>query len=400
MRDCGLFWRRALWVIAGCAIGSLGPMHVSAAEATPLPVLDIPGLAARQISVAGVGRLDDGGALVAGTVSSGSGARTGRVAVVRLQADGTVDLSYGDAGISTVGLHPGVRATSMAIDPRTGQSWVGVAIGFRGDGAVIAFDPSGHRRMRFGHAGALQLRTAGAGGPAALAWRRGALLVAAGRLPCRGCNVSIRDPASGALLAARGLTQTDLSGSAGCVGSTVTSAAFAPRRQALIATRSAGHTGCGARVLVFKPTSTAARDALKTMTVAAFRPPIVTSAVSAFVTRLCVAGASRSATEVGPFVPGRQFAPSARGPSGNLLTVVPLGGGACATLVASIHRSGGFVVQAAAGEQHRSLIFLPRGVQALGMFRCHQHLLVIGSRPAAAGRAGVIVVVPLRRGIA
>jgi hypothetical protein len=385
-------------VIAACSISALAAVYGSAAGAPPPPVLDIPGLAAREIRVAGVSRLDDGGALVAGTLSDGPRARARRLAVTRLQPDGTVDLSYGNQGISLLTLAPGSRATSMAIDPRTGQSWVGVAIGATGEGGIVAFDPEGRRRTRFGHAGTLRLHAEGAGGPAALAWRAGALLVGAGRSPCRGCNVSIRDPLSGTPLAARRLTPVELAGTTRCVGSAVTSAVFAPRHEALIATKSAGHIGCGARVLILGAPPRRTRGSLKAITTGTFRTPTTTSAVAASAATVCLAGASRSATELGPFIPGRRFAVTSRGPSGGLVTVVPLGRGACAELVASIPGTGGFVVQAAPGETRPPLISVPRGVQPLGMFRCHQDLLVIGSRQAGSERAGVIIVIPLRRG--
>jgi hypothetical protein len=41
---------------------------------------------------------------------------------------------------------------------------------------------------------------------------------------------------------------------------------------------------------------------------------------------------------------------------------------------------------------------LPAAIAPLAMFRCHQHLLVIGSTRSGAERAAVLTPVPVRRG--
>jgi hypothetical protein len=85
---------------------------------------------------------------------------------------------------------------------------------------------------------------------------------------------------------------------------------------------------------------------------------------------------------------------TARAPAGRVIAVTPLGDGACAALIMPRGYPTALVIQARKRQALASSYAIPTDVAPLGMFRCHQHLLVIGERRHTA----VVVVVPVRAG--
>jgi hypothetical protein len=367
----------------GAALGASGP-----------PVFDIPGLAGGRIEVAGVSRLDDGGAVIAASISSHPRGANSRLVIVRLRLDGTVDLGYGTLGLSIPGVGSDVRATSLAIDPRTGAAWIGIAQGARRRAAIVALDGSGHRVRRFGRGGVQPLGAGAAtGGPVVLAWRGGELLAASGNQPCRGCTISILNASSGALLKSERLSSAQ--GVAGaCATKAITSAVF-EGRSALLTAATVG-PGCGVEVLTLQPPATTRPGSAAVLATLPFGNAVTTGALAAFRGSVCLAGSGKSTSELGPLSTGGTVHAPTQGPSGKLTAVVALGRRACATLIAN--RTGGLVLQAAGGQRHPTIDRIPRSVIPLGMFRCHQHLLVIGARRNRFGSNGVVVAIPVRRG--
>ena len=154
-------------MVSALAAGTLcSALAVSVAvAASGPPVLEIPGLAGARIEVASVSRLDDGGALIAASITPNARAAVSRLAVVRLRLDGTVDLGYGALGISIPRLGSEVHAISLAINPRTGEAWIGITQGADQRAEIVALDGNGRRVRRFGHDGVQQLGSGGAGRP-------------------------------------------------------------------------------------------------------------------------------------------------------------------------------------------------------------------------------------------
>ncbi|MGH3411760.1 MAG: hypothetical protein ACRDPH_01600, partial [Marmoricola sp.] len=97
----GRTWGRPLLIAAAATAALLVGAGGAAAGATP-PVFPIPGLSGRALTVAGVQRLDDGGALIASSTRAGTRAPW-RLTSTRLLVDGAVDLAYGAAGNEVVG---------------------------------------------------------------------------------------------------------------------------------------------------------------------------------------------------------------------------------------------------------------------------------------------------------
>jgi hypothetical protein len=368
---------------AGVALASTGP-----------PVFPIPGFAANQLEVGGVSRLNDGGALVAGSLSAGARSPDRQPVVLRLLVDGSIDLGYGSEGISTPRIGADAQATSLAIDPQTGEAWIGVVAGPAHRGAVVALTGAGVRQTHFGHDGILELGAMN--GPVTLAWRPGELLVASGTQPCPGCQLTVVNPATGAAMASSQLTPAQLTGEAGCSTGAITGAVLVTPSSALLAFRGASH--CTAQLVTVAISRRSGHGSLRMTRAASLTAAATTDRVAAFGSNICFASSSPTATEFGPFLDRRQAFTPSRAPAGRLISLVALGQGACAALIATDRPPGTVVAQASAQQRQSTRDAIPRTVEPLGMFRCHAHLLVIGAQAQNRQRAGVVVVIPVRRG--
>lgn len=394
----GRNWRPSVVIAAAAALGgALGfgaPAAVGAPDAAAAGttlVFPIPGLGGRTLTVGGVARLNDGGALIASSTRASARARW-QLTATRLLVDGTVDLAYGSAGNVTAGRG---RATAVAIDPRNGASWLGAATA-SGHGEIVALDPRGARRRKFGSGGVLRL----ASPPAALAWRHGTLIVATGTRPCRGCDVQALDPSSGAVRAAGelGTAPPGPTATARCVPRAVTS--LAAGAGGLMAA-TLGTPACPAQVV-----SLHVRGGSLSAGATVGLPGATGALLSAAGGQACVGAVSPGHAWVGPPPSAAALGSSSAGPparivpvpAGRLVALVPLGDGACAALIAPRHGSRALVAQAVAGARHATVDRLPRGLRPLGMSRCEQHLLVIGAHAAGHRVAGRVAVVPVRAG--
>lgn len=376
--------------ILACLVGvtALGT-GVSLASSRP-PVFPIPGLAAARLSVDGVARLSDGGALVAASLSDGP--RRMRPAIARLLADGSIDLAYGREGLATLRLGPDQRVTSLAIDPQTGEAWLGVA-GPGDGGELLAVNGAGVRRRAFGHNGSVALGARNA--PVTLAWNHGELLVASGPRPCAGCSLSVIDGATGSTITRRKLTPAAISGSPACSSGSITSAVLPSLETAQLAFLGAGH--CGAQIVTVGIARRSDHRSPPAGSSVALGRTASAVLVSTFGSAVCAAVSNRASTMLGPFRGGR--ATLSRGTAGGrLIALVSLGEGACAALLVDHRHPGGLVVQASPQRPQPTPDGLPRAVTPLGMFRCHAHLLIIGTHAQGRSRAGTVVVIPVRRG--
>jgi hypothetical protein len=381
--------RISIGVVAACLLLT-GPVLAAPAGEVTVP---ISGLAGPGIQMASAQRTSDGGAILASWIPSRAGSARGRTLTARVLADGALDLAYGGHGIATVPVDPRQRLTALAIDPATGAAWIGMRLGARGPGEIVALNGAGGVRTSFGRRGVLALPAADAGGPVALAWQRGALLIAAGAAPCRGCSVSIRDPRSGEVIALGRLSPSEIA-PAGCAGAAISSAVFVGAQVELTTTTSAS-PACRALIVALnrslRPAGSAGPPAPAPPDAQATSIVIVTSGVGA-----CIASTDATRIAISPWGSGLASARSAGAPLGRLVALVPLGAGACSALIAG-PRGRATVAQMSAGDGRAVTTGLPRAVAPLTMFRCHRHLLVVGAT-GRRRRAAVIVAVPIRRG--
>jgi hypothetical protein len=368
-------------------IASLGGARVAPAAAQDPLVLEIPGLSAPRISVAGVQRLDDGGALIAATLSRRRASGRSRIALVRMLSDGSPDLAYGTLGISTPPIGD-AEATALAVNPATAEAWIGL-IGRRGDrGEIAAFDGLGRPVTRFGYDGLVGLRS---GAPQAIAWRPGQLFVAMGHASCQGCTVALVNATDGVMGRKRQLAAGMLvAGSAPCTARSISDALFTLGGNVRLAVDAAG-PGCAAGVDQASPAKLIATGTGLSV-VAALGSTVRSDVLGAFGAQTCVGGTGSRGTAFGSLDSHDTVRTAFRGSSGEIVSVVALGHGACAILVRA--RGGGVVLQATP-RQRVAREAVPRSIEPLGMFRCHQHMLIIGS---SARGAGEVFVVPVSRG--
>jgi hypothetical protein len=381
--------RPAAIVLAALCLLLTGPVVLALAGGRT--VVPIAGLTGPGIQVAGALRTNDGGAILAVRILNRFGSSRGRILAARLRADGSLTLAYGSEGLSTLDLGHSLQPTALAIDPATGDAWIGTRIGGSGPAEIVALDSRGGLRESFGRRGVLRLPAGDDGGPVALAWRHGALLIAAGETPCRGCSLSVRNPASGRLIAAGSLSAAELA-PAGCGGASVASAVFVGR-QIELTTRAAPGSRCHALILALGrnllPAASAGPPAPS--------PPGSTSIViSTSEAGSCIAGSDSRRIAVSPLTYGTS-AGVAAAPPGRLVALVPLGARSCAALIQT-PRGRATVAQMSAGDHRAVTEVLPAAIAPLSMFRCHQHLLVIGATDSGHEHAAVIVPVPIRRG--
>ena len=335
-----------------------------------IPIFPIPGLAGRSISVGGVARTSTGGAIIAATENAGTS--TQRVAIARLNVDGTVDLAYGARGITQAGLGAGAEATAVAINPASGGAWVGVRTP-SGASEIVALDGAGNRVATFGSGGVVRLARALQSGPRALAWRSGELLVAAGTSPCAGCRIAQLDASTGRTSASQ-----QLSWSTPCPVRSVTSAVFTTSGNAMFGTTAR----CGAPIM--------ALHGPQGLSVPATRATMVAGSGA----RLCEAEVLPGAIDV-----AAAGTHGVHAPAGRLIGLTSLGGGACAALIYPARSRHAVVVQTGPGSgPAASSTPLPGAIQPLAISRCNQHLLVIGDEPSGGTRRGAVAVVPVREG--
>jgi len=370
---------RGRW-LAGVALAVLIALAAGVASASEF-VVPIPGLRAGFMRAAGALRTNDGGGVLAVRVSAGPRARRGRLVLARLEADGALVLSYGTEGLSAIPVDPSFEPTALAVDPGTGEAWVGGRVGLLGE--IVAVDGSGRRVAGFGRHGVLQLGRADRGGPVAIAWRSGALLVAAGASGCRGCSLSLRDPRSGRLL-----RSASLGAAGGCVPGGVTGAVFAAGARELISTRAAA--GCPAGALAFDRRLQPVGSSPLPVRAAARSVVVAGDAGAACVAALASA---RGGWVIAPAGSGTGMA----APGGAIVSLVPLGSGACAALLSAPGRAA-VVAQTGAGGRRAATDAVPRSLAPLAMFRCHSHLLVVATQASGRSRQGVIYPVAVRRG--
>jgi hypothetical protein len=376
--------RRFVSFLAIAAI--MGGARLAPAQARAPLVLGIPGLSSHKIAVEGVQRLDDGGALIAATLRPRRTSRPSRVALVRMLGDGSLDLAYGRLGISTPPLGD-AGAIALAVNPATAEAWIGVRRRLN-RGEIVAVDGQGGAVRGFGRAGRIELR---AGVPQAIAWRTGQLFVAMGNGSCQGCTVALVNGATGAAGPMRRLDPSALVvSSPPCAARSISSALFTTGGNVLLGVDATG-PGCAAALDEASPAKLIATGNGMTVT-APFSRTVRNDVLARLGGQTCVAGSGSRGTEFGALAPHGTARPAFRGPAGPVVGVVALGRGACALLVRA--HDGGIVLQADA-RHHVTRDAVPRRIEPLGMFRCHHHLLIIGSTARGSGQ---VVVIPVRRG--
>ncbi len=381
-------------------------------------VVDVPGVSGRAVQIVAAGRLADGGAIVAGTLTpSGRRRARPRIVVMRLRHDGLIDTSFGEPGVVKVQLargdgRAGSRATSVAVDPARGRSWIGAAVGGNDSGAVLALDARGRRVRAFG-AGSVVRFDGDATAPVALAYGGGRLAAAATRRPCRGCQVLLLDPTTGARRGQEALAPVPDADAGRCPAAVLGSLALAGANRIVLggaggaAAATAGGAGaasaaggadgaCSTRLVVRDGSLRAVAvqdpgdDATRTVVAAAGPPLDLCVGIQAGgATRLVRVAAGATAT----VLPKRTWTPVA----GTLAGVVPLGDRACGAL---LRRPGkpALVLQASNGSGKPSLTEVPAGLRAGAIYRCKQHVLVVGTRRrGGVDRASVAVTSIARR---
>jgi hypothetical protein len=373
-------------VLLACVVALVAGGAI-AAEAWAL-IVPIPGIAGPSIRLVAALRTEDGGAIMVASIRPAHAAGAGTTLTARLDAEGRLELGYGYEGVAALPLGPTVIPTALAVDPATGEAWIGATDGTRAE--IIAVSPTGKEQPGFGRRGVVDLPAVDDGGVRALAWRKGELLVAAGaRGRCTGCVLTVLKGSSGAPLA-----RTTITRAATCTRAvTVTSVALTNTNGSLAATSVANPAACTPALLAFddrlvpsgsKPLPRLPAQPLRTL--------VLTPEAGA----TCVAGTGPAGISVWP-LGARRSSALVGGASVRLIALVPLGGGACGALLARDRRSGE-VAQTAPSNSAASVGVVPASLVPLAMFRCHQHLLVIAADGPVGDQAAVIVPVRIARG--
>jgi hypothetical protein len=365
-------------------------------------VVDVPGVSGRAVTMVAAGRLADGGAIVVGTLTPREPrlARP-RIVVVRLRHDGLIDTSFGTSGVVTVQLargrgRAGTRATSVAVDPATGRSWIGASVGAREAGAVLGLHGHGRRLTHFGTNAVVRF-DGDASAPSAIAYDGRRLAVAATRRPCRGCQVLLLDPFSGARRGQQALAPVPDANAGRCPGAVLGSLALVGANR-LVLGGSGGPT-CPTRLVVrdgglrpvaaWDPGEAPARTAVT----AAGGPLDLCAGIEHDGATGVVRVAAGSAGPAAMTLPKPAWTPVA----GSLVAVVPLGDRACGALLRRAGTSA-WVLQASNGDAKPSVIEVPAALRAGAIYRCKQHVLVVGTRHIGGiDRAGVAVTSITRR---
>ncbi|HEX4344726.1 MAG TPA: hypothetical protein VHZ31_04115 [Solirubrobacteraceae bacterium] len=373
-------------------------VRVGGVPAAAVRVVDVPGVAGRSVRIAAAGRLADGGAIVAGTVAPVRRGARPRLVVVRLRHDGIVDEAFGDEGVVTAQLargggRGGSHATAVAVDPASGRSWIGAAVGRTAAGAVLALDGHGRRVRGFGTNAVVRLH-GDASAPTAVAYGGGRLAVAATQQPCGGCQLLLLDARSGARGPSAALAPVAGGDAGGCPRAQLTSLAFVGGGRLVL-----GGSGgsCPTRVVVRDGTLGAVgvwgvgAEAQRTVVAAAGAPlDLCTSIERAGAVTVVRANAGAAAPGFTLPSPGWPAIPGAIG------GIVPLGDGACGALV--LHGGGAAqVLQASDGDARPAVVALPAGLRAGAIYRCERDVLVVGTRRSGGVDRAAVAVTPIAR---
>jgi hypothetical protein len=359
-----------------------------AAAGAAMLIVPIPGVAGPSVQSVAALRTSDGGAILLARIAAGPRASNGTTLTARIDAAGALDLGYGYEGVTGPLFGAAVRPTALAIDPATGDAWIGASNGRHSE--ILAIGAAGQPVASFGDGGVVRLTGSDDGGVPALAWRAGELAVSAGAAGrCHGCLLTLLDATDGARLATTALNSTAIGGGT-CAGPAgVTSVAFARGGRLLVATE--GARDCTASLLLAPFGAPGA-----------IPPPLPAEPLQAVIVTpepgaTCVAGVSPAGVGIWP-LGGAGPTPVAAPPATRLITIVPLGSGACGALLSRGRLRPAEVMQTSSADPAPAITQLPAGVTPLAMFRCHQHLLVIGASASGATEAAVIVPVPISGG--
>jgi hypothetical protein len=360
------------------------------AAATAPTTVPISGIAGPAIQFAGALRTNDGGAIMIARIRSHPRAATGTTLAASVDADGTLELTYGYEGVAELRLPPAAIPTALAINPATGSAWIGVTNGTRSE--VVAIDPTGQREARFGRDGIVQLPGVDRVGVRAMAWRQGEIVVAASpQSGCAGCTLSMLNASNGTPIATRALTPQDAGGPTCSSSAAVTSVAFDTHGAVFAGTRVSQQSSCAASLVRLS-------NGLATLGSLA---PAGTALSSLVVTPEpgpgCLAGTDSAGIDVWPSGGTRSALPVLATGSTKLIALVPLGAGGCGALLQS-GRSAAEVAQIGNSDAPPAITPVPAGLVPLAMFRCRRHLLVIAARGPDASEATVILPVPISRG--
>ncbi len=398
--------RVALLALASALLLGLCPT----AAAGP-PVRLIPGLAGRALAIAGVVPLADGGAIVGATIDRRIGGHTVRsVAVARLRFDGAVDLAFGHWGVAVLDRQIGMASvTAVATDWKRGAVYLGVALGRRRAGAIVALDGRGQPLRGFGRHGILRLRGgAGDGGPTAIAMTRSRVFAATGSSPCLGCRMVALARRSGHELIHRTLGPVDRVDR--CSTARVSTLVASDGRLVL---GGSGGASCVTR-LVLRTTGLHVPGRLRPGGALALRGGATRVSLAPAGGRLstCLAVQDGRGLELARLSPagleGKRSSGDGRTDRGQLPTAVfpqgqrrrgfePLGGLAavgrrgCVAL-ARYHRTP-YLVASSVRRPNLTVRRIPPGLRPTGVFPCRGRLVVVGVRRVGRRTAAALFVV-------
>ena len=380
---------RGLAAVALAILILCGSTIAASAGWLSVPIL---GLSGPRVEVPSAQRTATGGAIFVAKIATHHGSILGQTVTGQLQANGSLNLGYGNSGLATLAVNPSFTPTALAIDPSTGAAWIGGHDGAASE--IIAASGDGEPQQHFGDHGVLALHD-DAGDVLALAWRTGRLLVSAGTgAGCQGCEMAILNPSTGATIESHTLTSETLGGP-GCGQAAVTSVVFVGSQRELLGARVPSNSDCSASVTTLDPQLTAT-PATPRASVSPAAQQVTWTSVASSTRDICVADGDAHGI--------RAYAFNASSPqlltsslSDSLVALVPLGGSACGALIARGSR-GPLVVQIGEQTKAPSVAYLPAGSDAQAMFRCHHHLLVIATLGPAGNRKTTILPVPITRG--
>jgi hypothetical protein len=356
-------------------------------------VVALPGFSGPQVSAAAAARTQDGGAVVAVTVPGPHGAVA--AAVMRLRHDGTLDRSFGRRGITPLAsVAGGEHAVAVAHDGHR----IALATDSSGGGRVRMFSMRGRPVRSFGRRAAVTFDSPNAG-PVAVAVAAGRVVVAGGALPCRGCELTSLDDATGAGRVDAAAAPVAGADPSACPGATVRTV-LADRGRLLIAGTGDQQPACR--------TALAARDATTLQPVPGGPRMLPDGSSSALATAAagipgaCVVSHDAHRTSLAyasdATAGALRLLGSTRLASGaDAVAAAPVGNGACAALVQARPGRRDAVLQGRADAARLRLTRLPHGVRATTLFHCRRHVLIVGTRGATQRRTLVVAVVPVFR---
>ncbi len=376
-------WTAATFGIT-LAIASTGWLTGARTGAVP-----IPGIAGPVIRIPGALRTSDGGAIVLVGIGRRRSSIVGTSLMARVDSDGTLDLGYGYEGIASITSKPAALPTALAINPQTGNAWIGTTEGARSE--ILAIESAGKLAPGFGDHGHLLLPAVASGGVRALAWEHGKVLVAAGSsVDCAGCALTLLNATSGRPIAFATLTNEALGGSTCTDSVAVTSAAFAEPDELLVASQAAD-PHCSASLVELNDKLAPLRSgALSEPTGQPLRSVMVSSEPGA----TCVGGSGPAGIDTWPLGATRSTR-VVSGASVRLVALVSIGGGGCGALIQS---PGSAEVAQTDSNATAALTRIPKALAPLALFRCREHLLVLAASSIAGRQTAVIVPIPITQG--